>query len=121
MVSVTATAVCAQCRRGVSSPVSIPVETDAAVLAQLVGLGWRVADAVLVCPECTADAVCAAAGHVFAPWRACHCRGDLPGHAAPVTARCGYEFRYCARCAVCEDRHTLDLPTPGEACLGGAA
>lgn len=113
MVSLTTTATCDGCYHQVSTGHS----SEAAMLAELTALGWRRDTDALLCPDCAADAACAAVGHTFAPWRACRCHGQFPGHhpqqgeqcSAGERAECGFEFRWCERCVIHEERHSLDV------------
>lgn len=116
MVSLTTTARCDVCFHEVSTGHT----SEAAMLAELCALGWQVGADGLLCPDCAADAVCAAVGCTFTPWRPCRCHGQLPGHAAerpaPAnSAECGVQFRWCERCSVHQERHPLDARSAGPA------
>ena len=111
MVRLTMTAVCDHCC--VVTPTQHTSESD--MVAFLSGLGWVRTGAVLLCPDCAADAVCAARGCRFTEWRACRCHGHLPGHPAPEHggAGCGVEFRWCACCTIHAERHPVHTGAGG--------
>lgn len=78
-------------------------ETNA--LEQLVCEGWRVLDNEhLICRVCDAKRTCELKGHSWAPWRPCHCHGNVLRHVGTPNGLCGNEFRWCERCDHGEER-----------------
>ncbi|TWP51249.1 hypothetical protein FKR81_16685 [Lentzea tibetensis] len=78
-------------------------ESDA--IEQLCVQGWRVlGDGTLACPVCVAKQTCQLNGHQWAPWRPCHCHGQVLRHVGTPNGLCGNEFRWCERCDHGEER-----------------